>query len=58
MDREVFCRRGSALGPVIKLKIARFVTNKGSRLGKLHNRTLDEACLKRRYSVGSVLKLL
>ena len=43
-----------------------FVTNKGSRQGKLRSQNLDEACLKRRYSVylfetttqGSVLKVL
>ena len=42
-----------------------FVTNKGSRQGKLRSQNLDEACLKRRYSVylfetttqGSVLKV-
>ena len=42
------------------------ITNKGSRQGKLGSQNLDEACLKRRYSVylfettmqGSVLKVL
>ena len=48
------------------LTFAQFVTNKGSRQGKLRSQNLDEACLKRRYSVylfetttqGSVLKVL
>ena len=38
VDREVFSRRGSKLGPgfiTMKPKISRFVTNKGSRQGKL-----------------------
>ena len=49
----------------MKPKILPFVTNKGSRQGKLRSQNLDEACLKRRYSVylfetttqGSVLKV-
>ena len=66
--REVFFRLGSILGPgfiTMKPKISRFVTNKGSRQGKLRSQNLDEACLKRRYSVylfktttqGSVVKV-
>ena len=43
-----------------------FVTNKGCHQGKVRSQNLDEACLKRRYSVylfetttqGSVLKAL
>ena len=67
--REVFCRLGSTLGPgfnTIKPKISRFVTNKIRRQRKLRSQNLDEACLKRLYSVylfetttqGSVLKVL
>ena len=33
-------------------KISRFVTNKGSRQGKVRRQNLDEACLKRRYHTG------
>ena len=68
--REVFCRFGSRLGPgfiTMKPKISRFVTNKGNRQEKLHSQNLDDAFLKRRYSVyiffetttqGSELKVL
>ena len=46
--------------------ISPFVTNKGSRQRKLRSQNLDDACLKRGYSVylfesttqGSVLKVL
>ena len=50
----MFSRGGWTLGPdfiTLKPKTARFVTNKGSCQGKLRRQTLDEACLKRRYSV-------
>ena len=53
--REVFCRLGSTLGHgfvTMKPKISRFVTNKGSRQGKVRSQNLDEACLKRRYHTG------
>ena len=36
----------------MKPKISRFVTNKGSRQGKVRSQNLDEACLKRRYHTG------
>ena len=55
--REVFCRLGSTFGPsfiTMKPNISRFVTNKGSRQGKLRSQIQDEACLKRRYHTGYV----
>ena len=51
---KCFFRLGSTIGPgfiTMKPKISRFVTKKGSRQGKLRSQNLDEACLKRRYSV-------
>ena len=48
----VFCRLGSTLGSgfiTMKPKISRFVTNKGSRQGKVRSQNIDEACLNRRY---------
>ena len=40
--REVFCRLGSTLWPVVmKPTISRFVTNRGSRQVKLRSQNLD-----------------
>ena len=58
--REVFCRLGSTLGSgfiTTKPKISRFVTNKGSRQGKVRSQNLDEDAItpSRRHSKTPIL---